>query len=246
MRNRKKQNTKKNPKKRRKHFFIFYRKNVFISFFYKNILNRKFSFLLKMPILLCVEKNGDMKEINIKDYKPEELYKKAGFKNGSGFECRHIFHTKQLNIAMYGKLEGKAGQENKYEFPPPIDSALFFGSCLLLKCVSSTDPTMIGNLTLDEWETFYEECFEGFDDLNSEEEDEEEEEIDEELKTAQGYEKDGFVVDDEEFVEEEEESEEEIIVPKKKKISKPKMMKMKKEPELFVNTAELEEESYFV
>jgi len=199
-----------------------------------------------MPILLCVEKNGDMKEINIKDYKPEELYKKAGFKNGSGFECRHIFHTKQLNIAMYGKLEGKAGQENKYEFPPPIDSALFFGSCLLLKCVSSTDPTMIGNLTLDEWETFYEECFEGFDDLNSEEEDdEEEEEIDEELKTAQGYEKDGFVVDDEEFVEEEEESEEEIIVPKKKKISKPKMMKMKKEPELFLNTAELEEENYF-
>jgi len=190
-----------------------------------------------MPVVLCVEKNGDIKEINIKEYKPEELYKKANFKNGTGFECRHIFHLNQTNIAMYGKLDGKAGQENKYEFPPPIDSALYFGSCLLLKCVSSNDATLMGNLTLDEWETFYESCFGGFDDVSDEEDEEEDE--DEFLKTSQGYAKDGFVVEDEEI---EEESEEEIV-PKKK--SKQKLMKIKKEPEYFVNTAELEEEAYF-
>ena len=202
-----------------------------------------------MPVILCVEKGGDIKEINIKEYKPEELYKKANFKTGNGFECRHIWTIKQTNIAIYAKLDGKAGQENKYEFPPPVDSTLFFGSCLLVRCVSSSDATLLGNLSLEDWETFYETCFEGFDDLNSSEEDDEEddeESIDDELKTIHGYKKDGFVIDDDELEEESEESEEEIIIPKKK-MTKTKVVKTKiqKEPDFFTNTAELEEEKYF-
>ena len=41
-----------------------------------------------MPQLLIVEKNGNIKELNVKNYNDTELYRKAGLKNADGFELQ--------------------------------------------------------------------------------------------------------------------------------------------------------------
>ena len=112
----------------------------------------------------------------------------------------------RYNIAMYGKLDGKATTENKYDFPPPIDNKLFFGACALVGYKSDksdkTDKTLC-NLTLDLWRKIYEKLFGGFENLalTSVEDEEEEDELDSipaSKKTKKGgYLKDGFVVDTE-------------------------------------------------
>jgi hypothetical protein len=102
---------------------------------------------------------------------------------------------------MYGKLEGKANMENKYEFPPPVDKNLYFGSCALVGMLrDDSNNRSLFNLSIELWNKIYEKLFGGFEDLAATAE-EDENEIDElanipkEKKTKQGYLKDGFVVD---------------------------------------------------
>jgi hypothetical protein len=161
-----------------------------------------------MPILLIVEKSGSIKELNVKSYAENELYKKAGFKTEEGFHCATQWDIelasveKSYRICVYGKTKGKANQENKYDFPPPVDKVLFFGSCIL---VSDT-----GALKKTEWEKIYEELFGGFEDIGDEDTSDDEDDEDDDLpRTKSGYAKDGFVVDDDEDEEEDEEEEEE-------------------------------------
>ena len=84
--------------------------------------------------ILIVEKNGTIKEHLLKTFVESDLYKKAGFKNGEDFICQTEWNIdngeneKSYTIQVYGKTTGRAGQENKYEFPPPIDKTLFFGN----------------------------------------------------------------------------------------------------------------------
>lgn len=174
-----------------------------------------------MPqLVIIVEKNGDLNTYNIKEYKEEDLYKKCGLKKQDGF----IKHTdwnvklegKKYLISMYGKLEGKSNTENKYDFPPPIDSKLFFGKCLLVAFLKNDcNPKEITpiSLTLELWEKIYEKLFGGFENLavcavEDEEEEDELVNIPKSLKTKKGgYLKDGFVVDSEEDEEEEDEYE---------------------------------------
>jgi len=173
-----------------------------------------------MPCLLIIDKSGSIKELNVKTYSEDELYKKAGFKTADGFELATSWDLtvggKKYFISVYGKKKGRAGQENKYDFPPPIDSTLFFGSCLL---VNNPEGEEVGSITNSEWEKIYEHLFGGFEDIGSEDSDDESEEDDEDElipKTKTGYAKDGFVVDDnekdEESDDEEEDEEEEITI----------------------------------
>ena len=163
-----------------------------------------------MPILLVVEKNGSIKEISVKDFNEDELYKKAGFKTKDGFGPQ--IHWAQKNgdtpcmVSLYGKTKGRAGMENKYDFPPPIDTVLYFGSCILL---NRNEKSQLFDLTKIEWLKIYEKLFGGFEDLGLEDSDEEEEEDDGAPRTKEGYVKDDFVVDEEEEEEEEEDDDEE-------------------------------------
>ena len=93
-----------------------------------------------MPYIIVIEKNGNVKETNIKEYNQVDLYKKANFKSSDGFILHHKWNIEKNTIAIYGKINGKAGQENKYEFPPPIDNILFFGGCVLV----SENPSDVG------------------------------------------------------------------------------------------------------
>lgn len=156
--------------------------------------------------ILIIDKGGSLKSLTVKDYKVEELYKKCGFKKADGFELQVEWSVK-LNgqkylLQMYGKLDGKANMENKYDFPPPVDKKLYFGACAVVGLVrdDSNNVDYI-NLSIELWNKLYEKLFGGFDDLaltcNEDEEEEDElENIPKNMKTKKGgYLKDGFVVD---------------------------------------------------
>ena len=187
---------------------------------------------MKSVTIIIIDKGCSIKTLTVKEYKVEELYKKCGFKKSEDFNLQVEWSVK-LNgqhylVQMYGKLEGKANMENKYDFPPPIDKNLYFGSCALVGMIrdKSNNRTHI-NLTIDLWNKIYEKLFGGFEDLAlaCDEDDAEEDELEnipKHMKTKKGgYLKDGFVVDSsdtedvselETVIEEEEEEEEEIIL----------------------------------
>lgn len=177
--------------------------------------------------IIIVERLGSLKVHTIKNFKQEELYSKCGFKKAENFnkqtEWQVKYDGKKYTIQVFAKDDGRANSENKYEFPPPIDTKLFYGSCALVALVKKDDGTNVyTNLTIPIWNKIYEKLFGGFEDLaaTAKEDEEEEDELDKipkEKKTKQGYLKDGFVVDssdteeefetdDDEEVEDEEEN----------------------------------------
>ena len=168
--------------------------------------------------IIIVDKSGSLKTLSIKDFKEEDLYKKCGFKKSEDFIKQQDFKKIKIEgyrymVSLYGKTEGKAGGENKYDFPPPNDHTLFFGSCALVAKVQEKEGTdfVYVNLSLYLWSKIYEKLFGGFEDLVTSAK-EDENEIDElafvqkEKKTKDGYLKDGFVVDSSDPDEEEENS----------------------------------------
>jgi len=155
--------------------------------------------------IIIVERLGSLKLLSIKDFKQEELYKKCGFKKAEDFNKQtewsvKISGTKYI-VQLYAKTDGRANSENKYDFPPPVDTKLFYGSCALLGYIKNEGGVkVLTNLSLAIWNKIYEKLFGGFEDLvaTAKEDEEEEDElanIPKEKKTKQGYLKDGFVVD---------------------------------------------------
>lgn len=222
-----------------------------------------------MTDVVVVEKSGNLKSVNVKTLKKDELYKIAGFKvnKNDDFKLHHKFAVEDSKfiVCVYGKTNGRANQENKYDFPPPIDNTLFFGNVLLI--MKKGDKFV--SMTTSKWKTIYEELFGGFEEIGSEdsEEDEEDEEDEELPRTSTGYVKDDFVVDDDEDEEDElddsddedefeeiEEDDEEIVVETEKKVRRSNRIKEKKTENIFVfaneneddldYTSELEEEEY--
>jgi len=155
--------------------------------------------------IIIVDKGGSLKELTVKDYAESDLYKKCGFKKADGFKKETEWVSKvdgkKYVVAVYGKTDGKANMENKYDFPPPVDNTLFFGSCALVAFLKQDDGKIVlTNLPKLIWLKIYEKLFGGFEDLAAtcQEDEEEEDELDNisaSKKTKHGYLKDGFVVD---------------------------------------------------
>ncbi len=146
----------------------------------------------------------------------EILSKKCDNKKSTGFSCYHTWRVRNKNnrfgfgndlatsvkyvyVDLWAKTDGRAGQENKYELPPPIDEIIFFGNIAL---VARVDKEVACDLTVKRWNMIYEKLFGGFEDLSkTAQEDEKEfdelESIPASKKTKNGYLKDGFIVDDE-------------------------------------------------
>jgi hypothetical protein len=156
--------------------------------------------------IIIVDKGASLKTLTVKDYKVEDLFKKCGFKKNDDFLLQVEWPVKldgqRYLIQMYGKLVGKANMGNKYDFPPPVDKKLYFGSCALVGMLrdDSNNRSFI-NLSLELWNKIYEKLFGGFEDLavTCTEDDDEEDELEavpKNMKTKKGgYLKDGFVVD---------------------------------------------------
>merc|ERR1711907_347972 len=166
-----------------------------------------------MVKIVIVEKNGSLKESKLKDENEDLFYKNCGYRNNNYFDLEANWETTGGYISLYCKTNGRAGSENKYELPPPVDSNLYFGKLMLVKHdKKDLFDSQLMDLTVEEWESTYEKLFGGFEDLEEEEDTSEEEEIDPEMLTKEGYSKeDGFVVDDDEededYIPEEEDEE---------------------------------------
>ena len=208
-----------------------------------------------MPSLILVDKTGKLKSIKTDGLDLEALCKKCGFKSIDGFALAHtwsvVFNSIEYKLCLYGKTAGRANTENKYEFPPPMDNTLFFGSCVVLNMENG----VVADMSVKEFEDIMEHLYGGFEDVGSEDTGSEDEEDSVDLpKTKEGYVKDDFIVDSdededdtEESDESELESEEEIVKPKRKAAPKPKAPSQKKEKQaniIIECSDELEEEEY--
>ena len=154
-----------------------------------------------MVKVVIVSKGGSIKESSVKNFNENDLYKKGGFRKSTDFSKRIKWKKSSTeNISLYAKNKGRAGSENKYELPPPIDTDLYFGSLVIvLHTGNDVDADSVKDFTCDEWKKIREKLFGGFEDLTKPEVESSEEEIPEEYKTKEGYSKeDGFVVDGEE------------------------------------------------
>jgi len=161
-----------------------------------------------MVNIVLVEKGGDLKVSKYVEGK-DEMYKKCKFKKSEGFELRHTWRTKKKNkysftyVSLYARDNGKANTENKYDFPPPVDNILYYGCIALVAhdTESIEDDNGIVNLSVEEWNHFYEDLFGGFENL-ADTAIEDENEFDElahvpaKMKTKTGYLKDDFIVED--------------------------------------------------
>ncbi len=127
---------------------------------------------------VIVSSNGDLITDTIQSYK-------------SYGSLQHSWKTLTHEIHLYAKKRGKAGMENKYEFPSPVENVIYFGKCLLI------NPS--GDLTVEMWVEFYDSIMqiENIENTETESDDDVNE-----SDCSHGYLKDGFVVSDNELEEE--------------------------------------------
>ena len=198
-----------------------------------------------MTSIVLVEHNGNIKNIKSKDFSFDTLYKKCGFRSAENFDKMttwSIEYNKEIcNIELWAKNEGKANNENKYDFPHPVDNELYYGTCALIRVDSKGS---VIDLTMDLWLRLYEKLFGGFEDIVEDEDEDEDadEDVDEDydVKTKNGYIKDDFVVEDDEDEEECEDDEEDTTVVSKGS----KKANIIEEEEEDYYGSELEEEAY--
>lgn len=224
-----------------------------------------------MTSIVIIDKGGTISSSKINENDLIHLYKKAGLKTNKDFQEQTFWKVelknKKYGVHLFGKTDGRAGQENKYDFPPPVDNTLFFGKCVL---VMKDQQEHLVDLQETDWKVIYEQLFGGFEDIGDEDSDEEEEDDDEDMpKTKQGYVKDGFIVDDDEEEDDDEEDDDEeeeeedleeedddnsseiVVKPKRKMKTRSKqkapqnvfIMEQEYEEEIEY-TSELSEESY--
>ena len=150
---------------------------------------------------VLISSNGDMELMNV-NCPVDHLYKRCGFKTQTGFGFITKWDTARgTYIELYAKNKGKGNTENKYEFPPPVASDLFYGKCLLLQ--RQENGTLV-HLSIDDWEKINDTLIGGTESLGSESEEEESvDEVDSKATYSHGYLVDDFVVADEEELEEE-------------------------------------------
>ena len=150
--------------------------------------------------IVLIEKTGTCKDIKMKDFKKGNLYKKCNFRKNENFELRNNWKINKFgfkSVELWARNTGKAGLENKYDLPPPIDNELYFGT---MAVIGVDENDKIIDIEVKDWEKIYEHLFGGFEDLNNSSEESEDElaNVPESQKTKSGYLKDSFIVEDEE------------------------------------------------
>ena len=74
-------------------------------------------------------------------------------------ECDFEWHENTLSVFAFN--DGKSGKENKTELPPPLDTQLYFGNIIIIAHFEGK----VTELSLEDYEEFYNSAFGGFEDL---------------------------------------------------------------------------------
>lgn len=165
--------------------------------------------------VIVIDKKGVIKQKQLQsfDQVAKNIYKKCSTsRNATPDEYPKLTTWeisdagKEFYIDLYGKKSGRAGTENKYELPYPVDDVLLFNSFALVKYSKTKANTLVlENLTPALWNKYYNMLMGGFEELHSNDTDEdvgdvddvdsEPEKVNTKTKTTHGYVKDGFVVE---------------------------------------------------
>ena len=154
-----------------------------------------------MVRIVVVNKGGECSESEFNSSDEIDLFKKCNFRKPDAFSSHNTWSIKidgvVHNITLWARSSGKHNVINKFEFHPPMDTPLFYGSCAL---ISHTNNKSQQDLTLEIWNKAYTKLFGGFENLadSTKEDENEEDELDNvpaKYKTKEGFLKDGFVVD---------------------------------------------------
>lgn len=79
-------------------------------------------------------------------------------------ECDYQWND--VTISMYAWTNGREKYINQHDLPPPIDTQLYYGDIIVIKHTNG----VVDDLTEEEYNTFYEDSFGGFEDIVSNEE----------------------------------------------------------------------------
>ena len=114
-------------------------------------------------LLIKITKKGSVKSLNKDDIdfikKDKNISKLSSWKYNN------------FDYILYGRINGNAGDENKYDLPPPCDCELYFYDLYFIKYENNN----IIDLCLEDYNLFYAHCFEGFESIESTEDEIEEE-----------------------------------------------------------------------
>ena len=104
-------------------------------------------------LLIKINKHGVIKNITKTDLTFLDKYKNVSHLYSWNFDT--------FEYKLFGSDTGNAGTENKYDLPPPIDSNLYFNDLYLCKIKNN----IIFDLTIENYNYFYNTLFEGFEDI---------------------------------------------------------------------------------
>jgi len=121
--------------------------------------------------IVCIKKNGSIKSLELSSLislpiNLEALSNadKKILKMFRGYACECDFNLDDYTVTILGKTEGKSGSENKKELPPPIDNEIYFGNVYAIAHRNDS----FRDLSIQDFEEFYNSAFGGFEDLGDE------------------------------------------------------------------------------
>lgn len=106
-------------------------------------------------LLIKINKQGSIKNI--------EKQNIDFINNNKHIEKLNVWNYNGFDYILYGCSNGDAGEENKYDLPPPVDCELYFNDLYFLKYENDK----IVDLTIEDYNNFYNDCFGGFEDIEN-------------------------------------------------------------------------------
>lgn len=125
-----------------------------------------------------INTNGTMDEcddtINLKNIR-KVFESQSNTKGSKRIQHLYTWTSNEIDYRCYGWINGKAGKENKHDLPPSgtkiidscdnSDTQLLFGDIFII-CKKK----QLVDLDISGYGTFYSECFEGFDECDTDDE----------------------------------------------------------------------------
>ena len=86
-----------------------------------------------MTTAILISKSGDTTEITVEKKTKNSLSKILKNKGNGKIENLNNWNYEGYKFQLYGYNDGEAGNENKFELPPPIENELFFGDMVFFR-----------------------------------------------------------------------------------------------------------------